>query len=83
MNVARCRALFRTAPLALTLALLALPCAAAAQNAATPYPLVSPADPADARGRNLVILDSVVFVLGVAILGGVLAYWGLRIYREK
>jgi hypothetical protein len=64
---------------------------AAAQNSASasaePFaassalPIVG--DPRDARARNLELLDAIVFVLGVGILGGVLAWWGLRIYREK
>ncbi len=35
------------------------------------------------RNRNLVLLDSVVFVLGVVVLGGVCVYWGRRIFLEK
>jgi nitric oxide reductase large subunit len=45
------------------------------------FPIVG--DPRDARARNLEMLDAIVFVLGVGILGGVLVWWGLRIYREK
>ena len=60
---------------------------AATQSAVTPEPLASTltnvGDTRDARARNLVVLDSAVFVLGVAILGGVLVWWGLRIYNEK
>jgi hypothetical protein len=29
------------------------------------------------------VLDAVVFVVGVVILGGVLAWWGRRIFSEK
>ena len=60
---------------------------AATQPAATPYSLTSGlpivGDPRDARASNLVVLDSIVFVLGVGILGGILVWWGLRIYNEK
>lgn len=57
------------------------------QPAVTPYPLTSGlpivGDPRDARASNLVVLDTIVFVLGVGILGGILVWWGLRIYKEK
>ena len=33
--------------------------------------------------RNVVVLDSVVFVLGLALLGGVIVWWGRRIFSEK
>jgi len=36
-----------------------------------------------ARTRNLVLLDSVVFVLGVVLLGAVIVWWGRRIFLEK
>jgi hypothetical protein len=36
-----------------------------------------------AHARNVVILDSVVFLLGVGICVGVLAWWGRRIFTEK
>jgi hypothetical protein len=49
--------------------------------ASSALPIVG--DPRDARARNLELLDAIVFVLGVGILGGVLVWWGLRIYREK
>jgi hypothetical protein len=29
------------------------------------------------------VLDSVVFVVGVAVLGGLLVWWGRRIFGEK
>ncbi len=64
----------------------ALACSARswAESAATPLPRASTTmSPDDARGRNLVILDSVVFVLGVALLGGVIVWWGRRIFTEK
>ena len=35
------------------------------------------------RARNITILDSTVFVIGVAILGGVLVWWGRRIFTEN
>ena len=34
------------------------------------------------RARNITILDSTVFVIGVGILGGVLVWWGRRIFTE-
>ena len=67
---------------------MAAPAVARAQTqAVTPYPLTSGlpivGDPHDARASNLVVLDSIVFVIGVGVLGGILVWWGLRIYREK
>ncbi len=57
---------------------------ALAEGAASPQPrAAAPSDPSGARGRNLVLLDSIVFVLGVGLLGGVLIYWGRRIYLEN
>ena len=56
---------------------------ASAQPVAAPSALPIVGDPRDARARHLETLDAIVFVLGVGILGGVLVWWGLRIYREK
>ncbi len=35
------------------------------------------------RSTGLVILESAVFLLGVAILGGILVWWGRRIFAEN
>ena len=79
---------FRMLALCLLVLGAAVPAAARAQTQkVTPQPLGSAlpivGDPHDARATNLVVLDSIVFVVGVGILGGILVWWGVRIYKEN
>ncbi len=49
--------------------------------AATPAPFATLA--AGKVATNVIVLDAVVFLLGVALLGGVTWYWARRIFLEK
>jgi hypothetical protein len=45
--------------------------------------LTAPEVPVGGVSTQSIVLDSIVFVLGVAILGGLLVYIGKRIFTEN
>lgn len=49
--------------------------------AATPLPIATPN--ANGTAPNVVLLDTIVFLVGVAIFGGLTAYFARRIFFEK
>lgn len=49
--------------------------------ATTPAPFATLA--AGKAATNVIVLDTVVFLLGVALLGAVTWYWARRIFLEK
>ena len=63
--------------------------AAAGANAAspvagdTPFPEMAHARNTEGQSQGQIVLDAVVFILGILILGGILAYIGKRIFTEK